>query len=82
MGEIGMKKHEKIQIEMSQLKLVVCNMCACDIDIVSKPYIDNHISLEKVWCYGSPFDGERHTIDLCGACYEKIVQLLKIAPHM
>ena len=76
-----MKKHENVKIDMLQIKLVVCNMCAQDID-TSKPYIDSHVSLEKVWCYGSPFDGERHTIDLCGPCYEKLVKLLKVAPHL
>ena len=77
-----MKKHGNVFLETTQIKLVVCNMCAKDIDITSKPYIDNHISFEKVWQYGSPFDGERHTIDLCGYCYEKLLQTLKIAPHM
>ena len=81
-GEIDMKKHENAIIETTQIKLIVCNMCTTDIDVTSAPYIDRHISIEKEWCYGSPYDGDRHTIDLCSLCYDKLVQTLKIAPHM
>ena len=77
-----MRKHGNIIVEATEIKLVVCNMCATDIDITSAPYVDNHISIEKVWHYGSPFDGELHTIDLCSECYDKFLQTLKIAPNM
>ena len=77
-----MKKHGNVIIEATKIKLIVCNMCACDIDITSNPYVDNHISIEKMWHYGSPFDGELHSIDLCLECYDKLLQILRIAPNL
>jgi len=77
-----MKKHENVIMEVAEIKLIVCNMCGCDIDITSNPYIDNRISIEKMWHYGSPFDGELHSIDLCLGCYVKLLQNMNIAPNL
>ena len=77
-----MKKLGNVFVEATEIKLVVCNMCMSDIDIVSAPYIDNHISIEKMWHYGSPFDGELHTIDLCSVCYEQFISSLKVRPNL
>jgi len=76
-----MKKHGNVIVETTQIKLIVCNMCGTDIDIMSNPYVDNYISIEKMWHYGSPFDGELHSLDLCAACYDKFLGMLKIAPN-
>lgn len=75
-----MKKHSNITIGATEVRLVICNMCAKDIDIKSRLYVDNHISIEKIWHYGSPFDGETHSIDLCTDCYSELVDMLKIKP--
>ena len=75
-----MKKHGNITIGAKEIRLVVCNMCGQDIDIKSKMYVDNHISIEKNWQYGSPFDGETHSIDLCTTCYCTLLDMLKIKP--
>ena len=77
-----MKKHGSVTIEVTEIKLIICNMCGCDIDKSSNPYVDNHISIEKMWYYGSPFDGELHNIDLCLECYLKLLQIMKISPNL
>ncbi|MCL2616568.1 MAG: hypothetical protein FWD96_02840 [Defluviitaleaceae bacterium] len=77
-----MKKRGNVIVETTQIKLVVCNMCGLDIDIMSNPYVDNHISIEKIWNYGSPYDGEQHNIDLCAACYDELLGRLKVAPNL
>ena len=81
-GEISLKKHGNVIVEASEIKLVICNMCACDIDITSSPYVDNRVSIEKMWHYGSPYDGEVHAIDLCSSCYDNFLKMLKIAPNL
>lgn len=77
-----MKKHCSAIVETTQLKLVICNMCGADIDIMSNPYLDSYISIDKVWGYGSPHDGEHHSIDLCIDCYRNFLSTLKIAPDL
>ena len=79
-GDKTLKKHSNEIIEYKVTKHVVCNMCTKVIDVSSNRYLDNYISIEKNWQYGSPYDGEQHTIDLCSDCYDILLGQLKISP--
>ena len=36
------------------------------------------LSVDKEWGYGSCFDGENHSFDLCDECYSEIIKNFKI----
>jgi Fe2+ or Zn2+ uptake regulation protein len=59
---------------------VVCNCCGKEIERNQFGYLEEHVSLEKEWGYGSEFDGETHSIDLCQSCYKKLTSNFKIQP--
>lgn len=75
-----MKNYRKTLVSCKQVESVVCNMCGNEIEKNPFGYIDEHLSVEKTWGYGSPYDGETHEIDICGHCYEKLLGQLKIKP--
>lgn len=59
---------------------VFCNRCGREIH---SPYPDctaHYFSADKKWGYGSSFDGETHSFDLCESCYSKIISDFKIPP--
>ena len=66
-----MKKYKIVRVEVEQAESIFCNGCGKSIDLT--PYADNHISVEKKWGYGSEWDGETHSFDLCLDCYRKII---------
>ena len=57
-----------------------CSMCEIEIGKNQFGYIDDHLTIEKRWGYGSQFDNEVHNIILCESCYKVFVRALKIPP--
>jgi hypothetical protein len=63
-----MRKYKEITVIKKETDTVICNGCG---KIVAK-YTD-YLGVDKVWGYGSDYDGEKHSFDLCEQCYEKLV---------
>lgn len=88
MGGCSMKKYKNATISINRAAVrdialkttssVICNVCGEEISNNPYGYLDNYISIKKKWEYGTKFDGERHSIDICACCYEKFLDSLKI----
>ncbi|MDR3090671.1 MAG: hypothetical protein LBU36_00520 [Clostridiales bacterium] len=50
----------------------ICGKCGAPLQKAG--YIDDHISIGKIWGYGSQFDGETHNFDVCAACYSEWIE--------
>ncbi len=59
---------------------VFCNSCGREIPSVGTDSRDHYFSADKKWGYGSAFDGESHSFDLCEECYRRIISDFKISP--
>ncbi len=75
-----MRKTKSILISTEEIHLVVCNMCGHEIERNEFGYLDEHINIEKQWGFGSHYDGQTHTIDLCKHCYDKFLDMLNVKP--
>ncbi|MDR1531495.1 MAG: hypothetical protein LBS62_04805 [Clostridiales bacterium] len=76
-----MRQFITVASEAEKLHTVVCNMCGQEVSANQFGYLDEYLSIEKFWGFGSPYDGDCHTIDICMSCYEKFVNTCKIPPH-
>jgi len=65
----------------SRLSDVRCNSCGKDVDKNEIGYMEDHVSLSKLWGYHSPYDGEAHDIDLCVGCYRDWISRFEIPPY-
>ncbi len=71
----------KIVIKEEKLPTrVFCNRCGREIKIIHPESGANYLSVDKLWGYGSRFDGEAHSFDLCEDCYELMISEFKISP--
>ena len=61
---------------------ISCNSCARHIEKDNKGYFEDYIALNKRWGYHSPYDGERHTLDICSDCYRAWVSEFKMPPQV
>ncbi len=73
-----MKTIKQIQILQESVDNITCNMCGEGIKKNKFGMFDEHLSIEKSWGYGSVFDGETHSIDLCEKCYISFINTLKL----
>ncbi|MDR1537019.1 MAG: hypothetical protein LBU32_03315 [Clostridiales bacterium] len=72
-----MKKYKAVQVEIQEVDTVVCNLCGRTISEHGGNH-DCHVSVEKKWGYGTKWDGETHSFDLCETCYEELISRFKI----
>jgi len=77
-----MKTFENRQAMVPELAAVRCNLCGRDVEKNSVGYLEDHISLTKMWGYHSPYDGEAHEIDLCVDCYDGWTKQFEIPPQV
>ena len=56
-----------------QLETVICNCCGRELRVEQGILKEGACHLETGWGYFSGKDMERHSFDLCEACYDKIV---------
>jgi len=59
-----------------------CNLCGQQVNKDDFGYIDDHLSVDKVWGYGTPLDGETHKFDLCYDCYTDLINRFVIKPEV
>jgi hypothetical protein len=58
-----------------------CNKCGNLIDPGDLSGIESHSArIFATWGYGSPKDGEDHSLDLCEVCYDVFVHECRIPP--
>ncbi len=56
-----------------------CNKCGDDLNF--GPLINDtlpHIHIEHIWGYGSKYDFEQHSFDICEKCFEKMKKTFKV----
>ncbi len=75
-----MRKLKKIIKEEYVRDKVYCNCCGEEIELGFSEQVGNYLSVDKRWGYGSGFDGEYHSFDLCEDCYRKLISKFKIPP--
>lgn len=71
-----MRQTKKVIKVTSETDLIICNMCGNHI--TPQKYHDTFLSVNKTWGYGSARDGETHSFELCGECYEKLLSEFKV----
>ena len=57
---------------------IFCNMCGKEIKMKDGWAEEGVLSVEKAWDYFSQKDGELHSFELCGNCYDQIAARFKI----
>lgn len=65
---------KKIRIIQEIIKDMFCNKCG----IRAKRNAEDFFHVEFSWGYFSDFDGETHEWDLCGKCYQELIDTFKI----
>ena len=73
-----MKQFKSVKVTKNMIENIACNMCGKKIGKNVHGYVDDYLSIEKAWGYNSPFDGEKHSIDLCCDCYKDFFNKLKL----
>jgi hypothetical protein len=73
-----MKTYKAVQVQAESVEKIICNMCGRTIEKHSFGYLDNFLSVEKAWGYGTEWDGETHRFELCEECYKKLIESFKI----
>lgn len=75
-----MRTLKKVIKEENIRDKVYCNRCGREIGIILPEHMGNYLSVDKRWGYGSCYDGEYHSFDLCDKCYGEIIKDFKIPP--
>jgi hypothetical protein len=74
-GGVMLRTYKTVHTEIQELDAVACNKCG-----VSKSNIwDTFISIDKTWAYGTGWDGETHSFDLCERCYGDMIAQFTLA---
>ena len=55
------------------LQEAVCNRCGKALRVENGIITEGICHVEQLWGYFSEKDGQRHTFDLCEACYDAVV---------
>jgi len=72
--------YERRTEEVNRLKAVTCDKCGTDCLTEWNNVEALHCAAS--WGYGSPFDGEHHSFDLCAKCYDEWTVKLGILPKI
>lgn len=64
--------------EAKELSKIICNRCGKEIAVKNGFVREGVIGIECEWGYFSEKDGERHSFDLCEACYDEIIRSFQI----
>jgi ribosomal-protein-alanine N-acetyltransferase len=67
-GKSAMRKYKEVTITKNEIDRVICNGCGKELT----GYTD-YLSVDKLWGYGTAYDGQTHRFDLCEECYNKLV---------
>ena len=76
-----MKQYETVETTEQKVAGIRCNCCGRLIcPDKAHPY-RNYLSIEKEWGYDSPYDGERHSMEICSDCYQKWISSFSFPPE-
>ncbi|MDR1663485.1 MAG: hypothetical protein LBR83_00990 [Clostridiales bacterium] len=75
-----MKTYAAKTISAEELAEIRCNRCGRPIEKNDFGIFDEHLSIEKIWGYHSPADGETHKLDICSDCYFGWIEEFEIPP--
>jgi ribosomal-protein-alanine N-acetyltransferase len=63
-----MRKYKEVTITKTEIDKVICNGCGKELT----GYTD-YLRVDKLWGYGTDYDGQTHRFDLCEECYSKLI---------
>ena len=75
-----MRHYKAILIEKQEVDTVICNCCGKQIIHGKDKKMGEYLSVVKHWGYHSPFDGEKHSLDVCPECYHRWIQTFQFPP--
>ena len=64
--------------EQKEISKMICNQCGKEIPVSGGHAMEGVFSVDYEWGYFSEKDGERHSFDLCEACYDKLLRSFQI----
>lgn len=73
-----MRQYQKETKEIENVQKIICNKCGKEIPVLNGREAEGVFHVEYTWGYFSEKDGERHTFDLCEACYDALLQSFEI----
>lgn len=59
--------------ETKEVNKIVCNKCGREIPVVNGRAEEGVFNVDYTWGYFSEKDGEKHSFDLCEACYDEML---------
>ncbi|MDR1688442.1 MAG: hypothetical protein LBS21_07505 [Clostridiales bacterium] len=75
-----MRINREITAPAVETEKMICNFCGLEIKKNEFGYFDEHLSVEKKWGYGSEFDSETHSFEICEDCYKRLIAEFRIKP--
>ena len=69
------RTYKTVHKEEQEVESVICNMCGKPID----SRWDISLSVDKKWAYGTKWDGETHSFDICEDCYKELIGKFAVA---
>lgn len=64
--------------EQKEISKMICNQCGKEIPVSGGHEMEGVFRVDYEWGYFSEKDGERHSFDLCEACYDKLLRFFQI----
>lgn len=64
--------------EQKEISKMICNQCGKEIPVSGGHAMEGVFRVDYEWEYFSEKDGERHSFDLCEACYDKLLRSFQI----
>lgn len=59
--------------ETKEVNKIVCNKCGREIPVANGRAEEGVFNVDYTWGYFSEKDGEKHSFDLCEACYDEML---------
>ena len=69
-----MKQYKEVTVKKAMVEKVICNCCGQSICGEQDAFHSEYLTIAKRWGYASPFDGEKHVLDICPSCYKKWIE--------
>ncbi len=64
--------------ETKEIKKIICNQCGKEIQVVEGYPRAGESRVDQVGGYFSETDGERHGVDPCEECYDRLLASFKL----
>lgn len=64
--------------EIREISKMICNKCGKEIPVINGQAQEGVFSVDYTWGYFSEKDGEKHSFELCEACYDALLKSFSI----